>query len=234
MIRMTRQSAMRQLVRPVLLLVGLLAAGLLLRLLPAGGAAGLLREEAGERGAIDLMLVGAALCAVGLPRQAVCYACGYALGGWLGAAVALAAQVLGCIVNVGWARLVARDWAKRRIAGRLARLDRMLAARPFASALMLRLLPVGNNLLLNLVAGVSSAAALPFVAGSTLGYVPQTLVFVLAGAGTQLGRTGQIALAGVLLVLAAGLGWWLRQRLRGSALDDGLSADSAGAAPRPR
>ena len=227
------RQGLRQAARPVLLLAGLLAAGLLLRLLPEGGTLGLLRHEAGERGALDLALVGAALCAVGVPRQVVCYACGYALGGWWGSAVALAAEVVGCVVDFGWARLVARDWARRRLAGRLARLDRALAARPFATALMLRLLPVGNNLLLNLAAGVSSAAALPFVAGSALGYLPQTVVFALAGAGTQLGHSGQVAVAAGLLALAAALGWWLLRRLRGSAMAEaGFSAGSVAAPPR--
>lgn len=221
---------LRQLSRPALLLAGLLAAGLLLRLVPAGGVAGLLRHEADERGVIDLTLVGAALCAVGLPRQVVCYACGYALGGWWGSAVALAAQVIGCVVDFGWARLIGRDWARRRLSGRLARLDRALGARPFATALMLRLLPVGNNLLLNLAAGVSSAAALPFVAGSALGYLPQTAVFALAGAGTQLGHSRQVALAAALLLLAAALGWWLLRRLRGSGLGE-FSAETAAAPP---
>ena len=221
----------RQAARPLLLLAGLLAAGLLLRLVPSGGIAGLLRHEAGERGAVDLALVGAALCAVGVPRQVVCYACGYALGGGWGVVVALVAQVIGCLVNLGWARLVGRDWVRRRLAGRLARFDRLLGARPFATALMLRLLPVGNNLLLNLAAGVSSAAALPFVAGSALGYLPQTAVFALAGAGTQLGHSGQVALAAGLLVVAAALGWWLLRRLRDSGLAD-LSADIGAAPPR--
>ncbi len=230
------REGLRQLSRPALLLAGLLAAGLLLRLAPSGGIAGLLRHEAEERGVIDLALVGAALCAVGVPRQVVCYACGYALGGWWGGAVALAAQVLGCLVDLGWARLIGRDWARRRLVGRLARLDRALGARPFATALMLRLLPVGNNLLLNLAAGVSSAAALPFVAGSAVGYLPQTAVFVLAGAGTQLGHSGQVALATALLALAAALGWWMLRRLRGTALAEfsvaEFSADSAAAPPR--
>ncbi len=178
--------------RPLLLLGGLLAAGLLLRLLPAGGVAGLLAHEAGRHRwwqALDLIAAGAALCAVGVPRQVVCYASGLALGAPLGAAAALAAQVLGCAANLLWARLIGRDWATRRLRGRLARLDRAIAARPFAVTLSLRLLPVGNNLLLNLAAGVSSVAAPPFLAASALGFVPQTLVFALGrlrrGGGTR-------------------------------------------------
>ena len=69
--------------RPLLLLGGLLAAGLMLRLLPEGGVAGLLAHEVGEHRwwqAFDLLVAGAALCAVGVPRQVICYASGLALG----------------------------------------------------------------------------------------------------------------------------------------------------------
>jgi uncharacterized membrane protein YdjX (TVP38/TMEM64 family) len=215
--------------RPALLLAGLLGAGLLLRLLPEGGVAGLLAHEAGEHGAwqaIDLMLVGAAVCAVGVPRQAVAYACGLALGLRYGVAVAMAAQLVGCAANLLWARLLARDWATRRLRGRLARLDRAIAARPFSVTLSLRLLPVGNNLLLNLAAGVSSVAALPFLAASALGFLPQTLVFALAGAGAQVGHGAQLLLAAALFAVSAALGWWLLRRGQAEA-GPGLSADAA-------
>ena len=211
------------LARPLLLLGGLVCAGLLLRLLPDGGVSGLLAHETGERGvwqALDLICVGAALCAVGVPRQVVCYACGLALGAGYGSAAALAAEIVGCAANLIWARLIARDWASRRLrggrlwGGRLARLDRAIAARPFTTTLSLRMLPVGNNLLLNLAAGVSSVAALPFLAGSAIGFLPQTLVFALAGAGSKIGHGAQLALALVLFAISAALGWWLLRRMR--------------------
>ncbi len=226
--------------RPLLLLGGLVGAGLLLRLLPAGGVAGLLAHEAGEGGpwqAIDLAALGAALCAVGVPRQVVCYACGLAFGVREGALLALAAQLAGCAANLLWARLAARDWAARRLSGRLsggrlARLDRAIAERPFAATLSLRLLPVGNNLLLNLAAGVSSVAAWPFLAASALGFVPQTLVFALAGSGAQIGHGTQLLLAGLLFAVSAALGWFLLARMRAAGAAP-LSADGARAAIPP-
>ncbi len=222
----------RSFARPLLLLGGLLVAGLLLRLVPAGGVAGLLAHEVGRNRwsqAAELIVVGAALCAVGVPRQVVCYAGGLAFGAGLGAVVALAAQVVGCALNLFWARLIARDWAVRRLHGRLARLDRAIAARPFPVTLSLRLLPVGNNLLLNLAAGVSSVAAVPFIAASALGFVPQTLVFALAGSGAQVGHATQLLLALLLFAVAAAIGWWLLRR--GWAA--GLSSDSGGGATLP-
>jgi len=220
--------------RPLLLLGGLLAAGLLLRLLPAGGIAGLLAMPAGRpagEALAGMVLVGAALCAVGVPRQAVAYAFGLAAGVWVGAAAALVAQLMGCAANLFWARLVARGWAAERLRGRLGRLDRALARRPFMATLTLRLLPVGNNLLLNLAAGLSSVASVPFLAASALGYVPQTFVFTLAGAGTQLGQGARIALALCLFAGSAGLGLWLlRRHTEPSAEGAGFTAGSGPAA----
>ena len=54
-----------------------------------------------------------------------------------------------------------------------------------------------------------------------LGYVPQMIVFTLVGSGTRVDRFWQVAIAMVLLVAAAGLGYWLYGRYRRQGwLDD--------------
>ena len=100
----------------------------------------------------------------------------------------------GAPVDFWWARLVARDWAKRRLAGngRVARLDRFLMANAFRATLTIRLLPVGSNIAMNLLAGVSGVAAAPFLLASVLGYVPQTVVFALLGGGVRVSEGLQI------------------------------------------
>ncbi len=188
--------------KAALLLAGLAAAGLALRALGAVGLSA--RPTIG--GGAAFFAVSATLLAVGMPRQVVAFAAGYAFGAWRGGALALAAQLLGCAADFWWARLIARDWAARRLRGRLARVDRMLAERPFMSTLTLRLLPVGNNLLLNLLAGVSGLRAWPFLAASLIGYLPQTAIFALTGSGTHVDHTLQLALAAGLFCLSALLG----------------------------
>ncbi|HEX4261175.1 MAG TPA: VTT domain-containing protein [Acetobacteraceae bacterium] len=206
--------------RPVLLALGLVAAGLALRLLPgeAGreAAARVLAHE-GAGGAAIFVLAGAALAAIGVPRQAVAFAGGYAFGVWQGAALALAAQLLGCGINFAWARLLARRWLLGRLRGRLARLDAVLGRQPFAATLTLRLLPVGNNLLLNLLAGASAIGAAPFLAGSAIGYLPQTVIFAMLGGGAKLGRLLQLGIAAALFAAAACLGLVLLRRHREAA-----------------
>jgi uncharacterized membrane protein YdjX (TVP38/TMEM64 family) len=225
--------------RPAVLLGGLLAAGVAVRLLPGGGPAGWLNDVGGLPPALAggaFVLLGAGLCALGVPRQVVGYAGGYLFGLWGGVGLALAAQVVGCAANFAWARALGRAWARQRLAGRLARLDARLSANPFVTTLMLRLLPVGNNLLLNLAAGVSGIAAAPFFAASALGYIPQTAVFALVGAGVRIGRGAEVTLGVALFVASAALGGLLLRRLRRApaapAAGD-LSADSARGATPP-
>ena len=198
--------------RPALLLLGLLSAGLALRHL--GLDAGI--AAAGQHGPLAFVGLAAAACAVGVPRQVVAYSGGLAFGFWPGATLALLAEVLGCIGNFYWARWAARAWTARWLArgggGRLDRLSRFLGANAFAATLTLRLLPVGSNLLLNLLAGVSGVAAGPFLAASALGYVPQTAVFALLGGGVRVSQGVQVVVAAVLLALSVALGLALARR----------------------
>ncbi|WP_137181139.1 TVP38/TMEM64 family protein [Roseomonas sp. AR75] len=205
----------------LLLAAGLLGAGALLR--EMGGVPGTawvdrsIRGE-GFRGEAVFVLVGAALTAAGVPRQSVAFLGGYAYGTVLGSVLALAAQMLGCAASYGWARLLGRDWAERRLRGRFGKrlrpLRDVLAASPFEATLALRLLPVGSNIALNLLAGMAALKPGPFLLGSALGYLPQTIVFALLGKGIRVDGAWQLSLAGLLLAVSIGLGWWLLRRHR--------------------
>jgi uncharacterized membrane protein YdjX (TVP38/TMEM64 family) len=212
-----RPEAWRMFVKPMFLLLGLVVAGVVLKTLSGGLKSGLLAQYVvghGVEGELFFVAGGALLCAVGLPRQALAFAGGYAFGLKLGFTLAMVAQILGCVVDFFWARAIAREWVRGRLGARLARLDGQLSAQPFMASLTLRLLPVGNNVVLSLLAGLSSVGAVPFLAASALGYVPQTLVFALLGGGVQVSHTTQIALGIVLFVLSALLGIVLLRRWR--------------------
>jgi len=210
-IRQCIPRPLRAMARPTLLFLGLIVTGLTLRGL--GLNAGI--EAAGRNGPVAFLAAGAAACAVGVPRQVVAYSGGLAFGFWPGAALALVAETLGCAADLFWARLAARSWAAhwltRAGGGRLDRLHRFLVANAFAT-LTMRLLPVGSNLVLNLLAGVSNVAAGPFLLASVLGYVPQTAVFALLGGGVRVSQGAQVALAAALLAASTALGLLLLRR----------------------
>jgi uncharacterized membrane protein YdjX (TVP38/TMEM64 family) len=202
--------------RPMLPLAVLLGGNYALARLgidPAGALAVLVLRHR-DIAELAFLPAGAALCFLGVPRQVVAYAAGTGFGLWAGTLLAVAATTLGCAASFAWARLAARAWVQPRLQGRAAGVDRFLAAHPFSVTLMLRLLPVGNNLLLTLAAGVSAVAAGPFLLGSAVGYVPQSLVFALLGAGMQVGQGLLLGVAAGLLVVCSAIGLWLRRRLR--------------------
>ncbi|MFC3123541.1 TVP38/TMEM64 family protein [Pseudoroseomonas globiformis] len=226
-----RSAPLAALGKLLVLAAGLALAGWLLRELggaPGGDAAAQWVRRFGmdqsARGEAVYLVIATVALAIGMPRQAVAFLGGYAFGPWLGGALSLVAQGVSCLATYGWARLVGRGWAERRLAGRfgrrLRRLRDVLAANPFGATLSLRLLPVGNNLALNLLAGLSGIPALPFLAGSLIGYLPQTAIFALAGAGVAVDRVAQLWLAGLLFLGSAAIGVWLLRRHRaGQAMD---------------
>jgi uncharacterized membrane protein YdjX (TVP38/TMEM64 family) len=198
--------------RILLLLAAVAAIGATFLLLADGVDATLARLEDSP---MLFALLACLACAVGIPRQVVAYAASYGFGLWPGVALALLAQLVGCAANLAWARALAREWVARRLAtrsGRLARLDAYLTANTFTATLVLRLLPVGNSMALNLLAGASGASATRFLAGSAIGFLPQTLVFALLGAGTRLDSLDQILLGVALFAASALLGWVLWRR----------------------
>jgi uncharacterized membrane protein YdjX (TVP38/TMEM64 family) len=170
--------------------------------------------------------IGALVAAIGLPRQLVCFLGGYGFGLIEGTLLGLLASVLGCVGTFYYARLLARHLVLARFAQRIARLDDFLRDNTLGMTLLARLLPVGSNLVNTLIAGVSSVRALPFFVGSALGYLPQTLVFALAGSGVNLDPARRIGLAVALFAISAALGVMLYRKYRhGRNIDDDIARD---------
>lgn len=168
------------------------------------------------------LLVGAGVVALGLPRQAVCFLGGYAFGFVLGTVLALVATLLGSVSVFYYARFMGREFLVRRFPGQTKRLDEMLAGNPLVAALILRLFPLSNGLAVNIGAGVSGVKAVPFFAGSLLGYLPQTVIFTLLGGGMELAPVANTILSAGLFVVSSVLGFWLWRRYR---VRHGMSVD---------
>ncbi|MDH5287959.1 MAG: VTT domain-containing protein, partial [Betaproteobacteria bacterium] len=193
----------------------------------------------GWRGYAAFIAVGTLATALGFPRQVIAFLGGYAFGVLLGTELALAGTVIGCAATFVFARVVVGPSLRERLARRVGRLDEFLGAAPFQMSLVIRLLPVGSNVLTNVFAGIARVRFAPFASGSAVGYLPQTVAFALAGSGVQLGRLLNVGLAGILLVVSALLGIRLyRQHRHGAALEaeidnslgDGRDTGSAPAA----
>ncbi|MGN0008094.1 MAG: TVP38/TMEM64 family protein [Desulfovibrionaceae bacterium] len=168
-----------------------------------------------ERGwtglALYVAIVGA-VTACGVPRQLCAM-----LGGWLfgpagGTLLATCGTGLGCLLTFGYARFLGRNWLDRAFSRKFRKLDSFLRQSPFLLTCCVRVVPLGSNFLTNIAAGVSGLPALPFLAGSLLGFSVQNAIFATIGSGLEVGASTQRALgAGLyLLSLALGLIIWRR------------------------
>lgn len=223
-----------------MLIASLVAAGLAARHLGLADALseGWMDAHVRGQGALGwLTFLGLAALgtAVGLPRQVVSFLAGYVYGFLAGTLLGVAGTALGAALSFFYARVLGRGPVARRMArrdarngpGRIARADAFLARAPFSTALIVRLMPVGSNILTNLLAGVSSVPALPFLLGSALGFVPQTAIFALLGSGFKVDLAWRVSLSAVLFALSTWLGWRIyRARRRDAALLDDEAAET--------
>jgi len=186
----------------------------------------------GIGGEVLYLCVAGLATAVALPRHVVSFLGGYAFGVALGTLLGLAGTVLGCLLTFFYARVIGRPLVSARLGARVQRIEDFLAAHPFWMTVLIRLLPVGNNFATNLAAGVSRVPALPFFLGSLLGYIPQTLVFALAGSGVDVGGVWRIAIAAALFLVSGVIGAWLYRKYRhgktlGAEVDEALEQPGA-------
>lgn len=219
-------SKVRVLLRGLLLIASLVVLGYVIDVTHVGG----LLDKAwidsqvrghGLAGEALFVAAGALFTAIGLPRQVVSFLAGYAFGLLLGSLIGLLAALAGCMAGFYYARLIGRELVAARFPHRVRRLDDFIHEHPFTMTLLIRLLPVGSNLVTNLAAGVSSVRGASFLAGSALGYVPQTVIFALVGSGITLQPVFRIGLGAALFIVSGALGVYLYHRYRqGHTLDD--------------
>ena len=145
----------------------------------------------------------------GLPRQVAAFLSGYAIGVTYGTLVATFAATLGCSITFFSARYLAQPFLLKRYPDKVTIINRFLQHKTFQKTVIIRLIPAGNNFLLNLAAGVGQIKAWRFIGASYIGFFPQMIIFALAGSGLQLMSYWQLTSSGVLSVVAGLLSYRL-------------------------
>lgn len=171
-------------------------------------------------GGVFFVLVGSGFTAIGFPRQILSFLGGYAFGFIGGTGLALLATMIGAIAAFQYARLMGRKFLVQYFSCRIKKIDDFLASRTITMALILRLSPFTNNLATNLAGGISGVRSMPFFIGSSLGYLPQTLVFSLLGSGFNLNPGLRIMLSIALFAISSLLGIWLWHQYRNGPLEN--------------
>ncbi len=181
----------------------------------------------GLQGQLAFVLVAGLLTGVGASRQLVAFLAGYGFGFAAGLLLSMLAVVAGCILTFAATRTLLRGYVQRHAPQRLHGLGEFIRDNTFSMTLVLRLLPVGSNLLVNMAAGASAVRCLPFLLGSALGYLPQMVIFTLVGSGSQVQEVWQVTLAAAMFVIASALGVWLYGRYRRQRRAAGVDAHFA-------
>jgi len=168
----------------------------------------------GAAGALLYVAVAGFFMTIGAPRQLLSFLGGYAFGFLWGAVLATLASGLSCLTASLAARFLGREVILRYFGKKIRRVDDFVGKQPFTTAMTIRFFPIGNNLIVNLAAGVSRIPLRPFVLGSLVGYLPQTIVFTLFGSGVNVSSGLQITLSVALFLVSSLLGLSLYRRRR--------------------
>lgn len=174
----------------------------------------------GFPGVLLFTLIGASVTAIGCPRQLVAFLGGYAFGFIGGSLLSTLGVILGCFFSLNFARLAIRPLVSRLYPQRIGKVDRFLSVRPVVKTIIIRLLPLGNNLVTNLVAGVTRVKTRHFILGSAIGYYPQMAIFALMGEGVVVLSAWKIGLSVVLFGVASALSLLLYREYRAEKLPD--------------
>ncbi|MET4025629.1 TVP38/TMEM64 family protein [Marinobacter sp. MBR-99] len=180
----------------------------------------------GPEGLMIVTLAGALYTGIGAPRQLLALVLGFALGGLQGTIISTLATAVGAAGCFWVSRSLLRATLLRHFGKRLDRFDALFREQTWLKVLMVRLLPVGSNLATNLIAGCSGIRFVPFIGGSLLGYLPQTAIFALAGAGIGQTDATQIVVSIVLFALASAIGAFLYHSQRNQTLAEPVSDPS--------
>jgi uncharacterized membrane protein YdjX (TVP38/TMEM64 family) len=185
------------------------------------------------QGLVYFMLTGALVTAIGCPRQLVAFLGGYAFGFVNGALLSTLGVGMGCVLSLFFARVVIRPFVNRRFPNRIIKFNDFLSVRPVVKTIVIRLLPLGNNLVTNLIAGVTAVKARYFVLGSVIGYLPQMAIFALMGKGVVVLSVWKIGLSIILFIISSALSVRLYREYRavqllgrGQVEDSALAAES--------
>lgn len=173
------------------------------------------------------VLITAIAASIGAPRQLLAFLGGYAFGFINGTLLSTLAATLGCALTFHLARFLLRPGIKRKYGHKTQKVNAFLTHQPMLKTIIIRLLPVGSNVVTNLVAGVTHIKARFFITGSAIGYLPQMAIFALMGKGIVVLSAWKIGLSIALFFISSYLSWHLyRQYKAARQLDDELTSSA--------
>lgn len=154
-------------------------------------------------GALAFAVVYALLSLLPLPATVVTIAAGAVFGLVRGSLIVLLGANIAAFVAFYIGRLLGRDAITHLTGERMEKLDDFLGHSGFVAVLTARLVPVVPFGPLNYLSGVTGVRMWSYVAGTALGIIPGTVVYVAVGAyGRKPGSLPFLVSLGALVVLS--------------------------------
>jgi uncharacterized membrane protein YdjX (TVP38/TMEM64 family) len=157
--------------------------------------------EIGPWGYLVFLLGFCFLAPFGLPGILFVLASAYIWPRPVAYGLSLAGAVGSSAVGFAFARFVARDFVDKRLPARVRKYDPWIEKRGWIAAAVLRAILLMHPLL-HAAFGLSRIRFLPYIAGSTLGYIPSLAVVVWVS-GSAIDVLSSLETRTVLLVLGA-------------------------------
>ncbi|GAC35573.1 TVP38/TMEM64 family protein [Paraglaciecola polaris] len=171
-------------------------------------------RNAGIIGWIYFLGIGVVATACGAPRQVVAFLGGYAFGAISGTLLATLAATMGCAITFYISKCVIKPLVQRKFNYQSKQADNFLRYAPTRKTIIIRLLPFGSNVLTNIIAGSTNVSPKAFFVGSTIGYLPQMLIFSLLGKGILVGSEWKILFSTLLFLFSSYLSFLLYKKYR--------------------
>jgi len=138
-----------------------------------------------------------------------------AFGVWEGGVLSWVGSLLSAILGFGIGQGLGAERLRRVDAKLVRRLSSAVRKNGFMTSLVVRLVPTGPAILVNLAAGVSRMKFRHFIAGTAIGIVPKILIICLISQGLISGLSGSLMAVffAALAIVAILLSWVARKRL---------------------
>lgn len=155
------------------------------------------------------------LAFIGAPQWMLITGTVLAFGVWEGGILSWTGSLAAAILGFWIGRRVGAERLSRLDAKLIRRISAAVRKNGFMTSLVVRLVPTGPAILVNLAAGVSRMKFFHFVSGTAIGILPKIIVVCLVSQGLISGLSGSLmavffaGLAGVAILLS----WFARKRL---------------------
>lgn len=153
---------------------------------------------------------------LGAPQWALITACVVGFGPLLGAIYAWIATLCSATTNFGIARLLGQKKLARFTGPRMNGIIQRVERNGVLWSFVVRLVPTGPFILVNLAAGVSTIRWRSFLLGTALGIIPKITVVALIAKGVFTGLDGRLLSLGflALAIISIVFTLWLQRKFK--------------------